>query len=227
MRDTVDLATPCAGLPRGARSLGRAVAALATAWALALTPTSAAARQPVPEAAPAPEAEAATAPEAPPGSEAEAAPVVRQPEDPGIAVTQPPAPEATAPAESAPEGPSDATAEELGAVTHEDRVKAEKLRRAGVGVMIAGGVLAAAGLGVTLGFTIRANQLESREAATEDIDQANMITQIGGGVLAGGIAMIAVGGVLLVTGKRRLHPPETARVSVSPTLGGVLLRGRF
>ncbi|PCC71772.1 hypothetical protein [Nannocystis exedens] len=129
------------------------------------------------------------------------------------------------------------------------------MRNAGVGTMIAGGVVTLAGFAVTLGFTLRGNKLEKDLVGAEDAYQlgdcsrvdsgecdtltadrdeirqgilaADRMTAVGGGILAGGILVTAVGGIIYRVGVRRLTNTNVSRLRVSPTFGGLSISGRF
>jgi hypothetical protein len=137
----------------------------------------------------------------------------------------------------------------------QDPVGGKKLRTAGIGTMIGGGVLAALGFGLTLAFTIQGRKRHDELALAEDdrqrkdcsrmpsksctalatqitdlgnqIDSANKNGQIGGAAMLSGFVVLAVGGLIYRIGVRKLQPPALGRINVSPSLGGVVLSGRF
>jgi hypothetical protein len=87
-------------------------------------------------------------------------------------------------------------------------------------------VIAVGGLGVTLAFTVVGDQRQAvADPIQAGIDQANRITQAGGALLATGLALVAVGGVLFT--RSRARPRTTARVHVTPAWGGLVVSGRF
>ena len=70
--------------------------------------------------------------------------------------------------------------------------------------------------------------LERRIGDTRDMsDRANMTAMAGGLVLIGGVAVVAIGGILHTIGVRKLRPVNEARLRMSPAWGGVTLSGRF
>lgn len=193
-------------------------AAMMAALALALCPGAVRAGQPEP--APMPEIDPTpVAIEAPPEPEPiEPAPAPQPieavPEPPPIEL--PPAPEVPAPI-AAEEGPTPAEAARL-----------EAMRKAGVGVMASGGAVAVVGLGMTVGFAIVGRQaLNAEEPVSADIERSNTLAQAGGALLASGIAIVAIGGIVFATAKRKAESRTTARVQVTPALGGVVVSGRF
>jgi hypothetical protein len=110
----------------------------------------------------------------------------------------------------------------------EDRAKGKTMRKAGIGVIATGGVLAAGGLGMTLAFTILGDASQNAEdPVLEDIERHNTMAQVGGILLASGIAVVAIGGIVFARSKKKLEPQPTARVRVAPALGGLVLSGQF
>jgi hypothetical protein len=133
--------------------------------------------------------------------------------------------------------------------------KARRLRLGGAYTMIAGGAIAATGLGLTIGFTIKGNKAESdrlsiedaranRDCATstssectalradldansEDIKGANQLARVGGILLVAGAATAIVGGVVYRRGVRLDDNPQQARIRISPALAGAVVSGRF
>lgn len=136
-----------------------------------------------------------------------------------------------------------------------DTVKANKLRRAGAGVMITGGAIAFAGFALTLVFTLRGNKFEKdligiegqyqqencsrdggsqcdaltaqRQDTRDGILNSDHYTKISGGILGAGILVTAIGGIVYRRGMKQLGTANTARIRVSPTFGGLTLSGRF
>lgn len=186
-------------------------------------------------------------PMAPPTPPAEPAPP--PPMDPGLA----PPPDAPPPPEPV-VGPTPPPTPDVGPGPV-DPVGGQKLRKGGIGTMIGGGVLAAAGFGMTLAFTIQGRKRHDELVGAEDqrqkddcsrdgskactalaaqikdlnnqMDSANRNTQIGGAMMLTGFVVLAVGGLVYRMGVRKLQPPALGRVNVSPSLGGVVLSGRF
>lgn len=134
--------------------------------------------------------------------------------------------------------------------------KAKGLRKAGVGTMAAGGVLALGGFVATLAFTLRGNKLEQdlitaegnyqidncsstdsskcdglkadRDQIRDGILGADRNARITGGVLAGGLLITAIGGIIYRVGMKRLsNADNVSRVRVSPSFGGLTISGRF
>lgn len=123
--------------------------------------------------------------------------------------------------------------------------------------MVAGGLIAAIGFGVTIAFSVRSKSLrrdayglaeerqrqdcsrmfpESNDCeglgrrldeARQSSDRADTTALAGGMVLAGGIAVVAIGGILHTIGVRKLRPVNEARLRMSPAWGGVVFSGRF
>ncbi len=104
-------------------------------------------------------------------------------------------------------------------LTPQEIAAATKLKKIGGGVMIGGGAVAAAGFGLTLAFTLKVRKLEGDNAPIEDIDSADKLSMVGGILLASGIAVVAIGGII--------HRKGSKRLEVQPTLGGLVLSGRF
>lgn len=175
-----------------------------------------------------------------PAAPAEAAPPA-EPEPPAEPPVAAPGPE-PAPAAPAPTPPADTR-------------KAKELRNAGIGTMIAGGVVSLVGFGMTIGYTVKGTGYEKELITAEDnyqkddcsrkpsskcddleakrddirngIEKTNDMTRISGGLLAGGLLVIAVGGILYRIGVKRMTNADIARVRISPTIGGLSISGRF
>jgi len=112
--------------------------------------------------------------------------------------------------------------------TPEERARGLLLRKTGSGLMIGGGVVAVAGLVTTIAFTAVGDRHQSAEQPVlDDVERANTGAQIGGITLASGIAIVAIGGIVFVRGKRLLEPQRVAHLRVVPALGGVVVSGRF
>jgi hypothetical protein len=131
----------------------------------------------------------------------------------------------------------------------------KRLRNAGIGTMAGGGVIAALGFGLTLAFTIQGRKRHDELVLVEDerqrkdcsrqgsktctalaaqiadlgkqMDSANKNGQVGGALMLTGFVVLAVGGLVYRMGIRKLQPPSLGRVKISPSLGGVVLSGRF
>ena len=163
-------------------------------------------------------------------------------------------PDAGTPPESTPpvaEGPAPAPEPAAKPV---DPVKANKLRVAGMGTMIAGGVLSLAGFAMILGFSIRGNKFEEKLVTIEDkfstegcsgkggkecnaiqaerteirngILFSDYYTKLAGAGLAAGLLVTAIGGIIYRRGMKGLSN-NVARVRVSPSWGGLSVSGRF
>ncbi len=159
--------------------------------------------EPAPEPAPEPTPEPTPEPVVAPAPEPAAAP----PEPPPPVVTTPPEPE-PAPAAS----PRDL----------ERHKQAERRAR---GEVITGGVLMVVGLGGLGAMT--AGVLAKGKANADKLDRANTI--VAAGAIAG-FSGLVLGVALLVDGLRErkaTRSATTARVRVAPTLGGLVLSGRF
>lgn len=213
----------------------------ALALVLALAPVTASAGAPSPDAVPpSPDAVAPTEqPETvlptkepaadPPAAEPGAEPEMFQPVDipaPPPPEPAPPLPEPVPPPEAAPppepvppvEGPS-----------AEQRTSIQTQRKAGLGVMgVAGGVLTAVGLGMTLTFTILGDAAQSvDEPVTKDVEHNDSLARVGGILIASGAALAAAGGIVFTNAERKANGGSVARVRVVPAIGGVVLSGRF
>jgi hypothetical protein len=260
-------------MPTPIRTLQVAVTAAALLFAQAPAHAQGPApASPAPAAAPAP----APAPDPVPPTDTRAPsqelPTEAQPLPPWQPpVEQPPGPPATdqpPPADQPP--PSDVQAPPTGDGTAEtpapppavepppapvDTVKANKLRRAGSGVMITGGAIALAGFAMTLAFTLRGNKFEKdlitvegnyssedcsrgggsqcdaltaqRQETRDGIANSDRYTKISGGILAAGILVAAIGGIVYRRGMKQLGTANISRLRVSPTFGGLSLSGRF
>jgi outer membrane biosynthesis protein TonB len=112
--------------------------------------------------------------------------------------------------------------------TPEERVRGRRMRRAGIGLMTAGGVVSAVGLGLTIAYTVIGDRREeAADPVLAEIERAARGAQAGGITLASGIAVIAAGGIVFSLGNRQLGPQPVARLRVSPTLRGVVVSGQF
>lgn len=167
-------------------------------------------------------------------------------------LTDPNAPPPTPPADTVAPSPAPGPAP----LTPVDLDKAKGLRRAGLGTMITGGVIALGSFATTLAFTIRGTRLEQDLISAEDnyqlgncsstdsskcdglkadrdqirdgIISADRTARITGGILAGGLLITAIGGIVYRVGMKRLSNADNlSRVRVSPTFGGLMLSGRF
>ena len=218
---------------------------------------------PAPGPAPAPAPGPVVGPAPAPGPAPGPGPAPAPGEEPPLSVEPPvePAPPPEPPPEPAPPpepvvGPAPAPAPDpLPAAA--DPVRGQKLRRAGIGTMIAGGVVAAVGFGVTLAFTIQGRKRHDELAGVQDDNQrmdcsrmpkpnaacsaiatritdledqisgANRTAQISGALMVTGFAVLAIGGIVYRVGMRKLQPPSLGNLRLSPSLGGVVLSGRF
>ena len=200
---------------------------------------------------PAPATEPGLAPPTPPPDPNLAPP---PPTDPNLAPPPPDAPPPDAPPPPDVVGPTPPPAP-LDIPGPVDPVGGEKLRKGGIGTMLGGGVLAALGFGMTLAFTIQGRKRQDELVLAEDqrqkddcsrdgskactalatqikdlnsqMDSANRNTQVGGAIMLTGFVVMAVGGLVYRMGIRKLQGPALGRVKVSPSLGGVVLSGRF
>lgn len=166
-----------------------------------------------PAATPEPVAEPTPEPTPEPAPEPTPEPVVAPPPEPA-APPEPPPPVVTTPPEPAPAAPSP---REL-----EQHKQAERRAR---GEVITGGVLM--GVGVAGLGAMTAGVLAKANAKADKLDRANTI--VAAGAIAG-ISGLVLGVALLVDGlrdRKATRSASTARVRVAPTLGGLVLSGRF
>jgi hypothetical protein len=190
--------------------------------ALVLAPVAASARAPSPDVPPTQEPDAEQ-PTAEPAFE----PVDIPPPTPAPAPLEPPPPE-PAPIEPAPiepaliEGPSESEG------SSEQRPRIQE-RKASIGVVAASGVLSGIGLGLTISFTILGDAAQRIETPQiEDIERNDTVARVGGVLIASGVALAAVGGIVFVHAERRAKEGTVvARVRVVPALGGLVFSGRF
>src|SRR5690606_7827260 len=106
-----------------------------------------------------------------------------------------------------------------------DQAKIKTQRKAGIGLMAAGGGLALGGFAVTLAFTILGDKAENEEQPDLSvIESHDKAARVGGIILASGLLFVAIGGVVLSNAKKKAAASETARVQVIPTVGGLALR---
>jgi hypothetical protein len=106
--------------------------------------------------------------------------------------------------------------------------KVQTMRRASLGLIATGGVVASVGLGVTIAFSVLGHQAQNREAPViEDIERNDSMARVGGVLLASGIAVVAIGGILFASAKRKAMSQATAQVRVAPSIGGLVVSGRF
>ena len=135
-----------------------------------------------------------------------------------------PEPEST-PTDVAPaEGPAPAP------VMTAEVAKIQKQRKAGIGVMAAGGVIALAGFGVTLAFTVLGDKEQRAEIPDYDVvDKHDANAKIGGVLLATGLGIIGIGGIVFVNAKKKKarYDERMETVRLAPTPQGVVLSGRF
>lgn len=222
--------------------------AVAMCTALSLAATQARAQTPAPAPlAPEPASDVPEPPELAPPPEPEPPPEPAPPPEPELPPEPAPPPEPVV-------GPAPAPAPEP-LPGPQDPVRGQRLRVAGIGTMAAGGVISAVGFALTLAFTVQGRKRNDERIAAEDdrqlqdcsrmtstsctaltariddlgdqIDRANRNTQIAGATMLTGFAVLAVGGLVYRIGVRKLQPPALGRVKLSPSLGGVVLSGRF
>ncbi|MCX4241614.1 hypothetical protein OEB96_13390 [Paraliomyxa miuraensis] len=136
-----------------------------------------------------------------------------------------------------------------------DPTKARRLRVGGVYTLLAGSVVALAGVGLGIGFTIKGKRLDDDRRAIEDalflddcamsdtsacrayradfadaqskIDAANTSARVGGILVLAGAVVIIAGGVAHREGVRMEERLREARIRVAPSLGGAVISGRF
>ncbi len=135
-----------------------------------------------------------------------------------------PQPEPPPPELPAPEPAPEATVEEpVGPPI--DLAKVRTMRKAGIGVMAAGGGVALVGLGLTIAFSALGHKAQNAEEPdVDDIEQKNAMAGVGGALVASGIAIVAIGGIVYTSAKRKAAKAEMARVRVLPSAGGLALR---
>jgi hypothetical protein len=202
--------------------------AMSAALALVLAPATASAGEPAPEpdqptAKPTPDQQPIPEPTFPP---VEIPPPQPEPEpfpepEPEPEPTPVPGPEPiVAPIQDPPEPPGP---------TPERLARIDTQRKAGIGVMATGGVLVTAGFGMTLAFTLLGDQAQGvEEPITEDIERNDALARGGGILLASGVALAAVGGIIFANAERKkAEAGSLARVRVMPALGGLVVSGQF
>jgi hypothetical protein len=102
------------------------------------------------------------------------------------------------------------------------RPNARTLRHTGAGFMIGGGVIAAAGLGLTITFTVLGDRAEDvDDPVLAEHEHNDDVARVGGILLASGLAVVAIGGVIFATSKKK--PRATARIRITPTVGGLVV----
>jgi hypothetical protein len=112
--------------------------------------------------------------------------------------------------------------------TPAELTKVRTMRRASVGLMATGGSVATVGLGVTIAFTVLVRQEQNAQAPrVENIERSDSVARVGGILLASGIAVVAVGGILFSSARKKAESLTTARIRVAPTIGGLAVSGRF
>jgi hypothetical protein len=159
--------------------------------------------------------------EAPPAEAApvEAAPVEATPTAEPTPEPAPAEPAATEPAAAPVEGPKPA---EAPAPTG----KLKTQRTAGIGVMATGGVVALGGIALTLAFTVIGDKQQSEDVpVVADIEQSDKNARIGGIMLASGVVVLAIGGIVFANAVKKARAGTTlARVRVAPSATGLALR---
>jgi hypothetical protein len=213
--------------------------ALMTALALVLAPVTSVAAASSPDAASAPATDDQFAPvEIPPPPAPEPPPMPPPEPPPGPPPAPPPAPP---PSPVPPAPPPDPIPDPIPEpieppaegprVDHEPPAKIHTQRKAGLGVMLGGGAVATVGLGITAAFTILGDQKQgSDEPMLAEVEKANSTATVGGLILASGVAIVAIGGVVFANANRKAekHRIESmARVRVTPAFGGLVVSGRF
>lgn len=149
------------------------------------------------------------------------------PERPGSAQPDPEQPDPAQPDETGESPPLDIPVN-VRDPTPIERARGLVLRRTGTGLMAGGGIIAAGGLGLTIAYTVIGDQRQALDTPVlADIEQAAKVAQIGGALLASGIAVIAIGGVIFSRGKRLGQPQPIARIRVTPAFGGLVVSGQF
>jgi hypothetical protein len=198
---------------------------MATALVLVLAPVGAIAGPPNPDAEQpvSPDADPVPPPETPPVApdgifepiDIPAPPEQPKPEPPPAPTVEPASPV------EVPQAPADP----------EQLEKIQRQRKAGIAVMAAGGAVAATGFGLTLAFTLlgdRAQRVDEPEV--EDIERNDSLAQAGGIVLASGVALVVVGGILFANANKKAEKRKyeaTSRVRLVPAVGGLVLSGQF
>jgi hypothetical protein len=145
--------------------------------------------------------------------------------------TEPPA-DAAQPEASQPEQPQESAELDIPVSvrdpTPEERARGQVLRKTGTGLLITGGVAAASGLGLTIAFTVIGDRRQGlSDPVLEDVEQAHRVAQVGGILLASGLAIVAVGGFIFARGKNKMEPQPIARIRVTPAFGGLVVSGQF
>lgn len=149
-----------------------------------------------------------------------------EPLEPGLEA--PEAPEAELdPVEAIPDTMVEPVIDEA-ALPRPDPRRVRRMYLAGLGLTATGGAITATGLGLAITYTI----LGDREEDEADPDFAQVrrmatISQAGGVLIASGLAFAAVGGVILARTRAKMLQLEGRRVFLTPTIGGVVLSGRF
>ncbi len=149
------------------------------------------------------------------------------PEQPASAEPEPAAVEPVAPAvEDSEQG---FAPEAVPPPSPEQQAQTRTRRKIGLGLMIGGGVVSTAGIGLTLAYTVVGDRLQrAPQPVLADVERANTITQVGGVLLASGIVVVAVGGIIFTKyGHTKAKARPMARVRVAPALGGLVVSGRF
>ncbi len=202
--------------------------AMAAALALALVPIPARARMAPPsetvqptETPPEMQPEAITPPPLtpPPEPEPPAEPIPPPTPTPGPTPMPPPAPMPFVPGPPViVEGPAPAV-----------QGKYERMRKGGIGLMYSGGLVATTGFGLVLAYTIVGDQHQRREMPiVVEIERSDELARIGGALLASGLAVVAIGGIVFARANRvPAASGAEARVRVLPGLGGVVVAGEF
>ncbi|MFO7562944.1 MAG: hypothetical protein R6X02_09910 [Enhygromyxa sp.] len=174
-------------------------------------------------------------PEPPEPAPPDPEPLEPEPPDPEPIEIIPPeaAPEVPPPTAEPVEAPPEPSVEELipqmfRDPTPEERARGQTMRRAGIGIMGAGGVIAVTGFGLTIAYTVIGDRREAvADPVLAEVEQADKVAQVGGILLASGIAAATIGGIIYTRGQRQLEPRPLARLRVSPAFGGLVVSGQF
>lgn len=188
--------------------------ALMLALVLAAAPALAQASPPAPAPAPA---------EPPVTTTPDAVFDISPPPEPPQPEPEPPPPLLLPPSEPPPAEPEPAEPEVEQPPVDIQQIRT--LRKAGIGVMAGGGVVALAGMGVTIAFSALGHQAQNAEEPDiVDIENKNSSAAVGGVLVASGIAILAIGGIVFTTAKRRAAKAESARIRVTPSASGLQLQ---
>jgi hypothetical protein len=97
--------------------------------------------------------------------------------------------------------------------------------------MTTGGALATVGLSMTVAFTVLGDAAQNvEEPVLEDVERNDSLARVGGVLIASGVALGAIGGILFANAEhkgKQARQGSVARVRVVPAIGGLVLSGRF